>query len=57
MATEMGPFLASQAASSKTEEGQCQGHPGPSLTWPVLTPSPLPHSLCSFWLSSTESLM
>lgn len=55
MAMEMGPFLASQAAISETGKGQRQGHPGPSPSWPVLTP--IPYSLCSFWLSSTESLM
>lgn len=55
MAIEMGPFLASQAASSETGEGQRQGRPGPSPTWLVLTP--IPHSLCSSLLSSTESLM
>lgn len=55
MAIEIGPFLASQAASSETGKGQRQGHPGLSPTWPV--PTPVPHSLCSFWLSSTESLM
>lgn len=39
MAMEMGPFLASQAASSETEEGQYQGPLGPSRTWPVPIPS------------------
>jgi hypothetical protein len=53
MATEIGPFLASQAASSEGE-GQRQWHVGPALpAWP---PS-APYSLCSFWLKSTESLM
>lgn len=56
MATEMGPFLASQAASSETGEGQHQGHPGPRPT-PLACPHPIPHSLCSFLVSSTESLM
>lgn len=32
MAMEMGPFLASQAASSETGEGQHQGRPGPRAT-------------------------
>lgn len=41
MATEMGPFSASQAASSETGEGRCQGHPGPSPAWPGLSPPSL----------------
>lgn len=54
MATEMGPFSASQAASAETREGPRQGQPGAAS---LPHPRPGPYSLSSFWLSSTESLM
>ena len=42
MATEMGPFLASQAASSETGEGQHQGTSRPQPPDPGLSSAPLP---------------